>query len=571
MEYPLQALVDVAQLCAAHGVRSAVLSPGSRCAPLTIAFARHPDIKTYTISDERAAAFVALGMAQQSKSPVVMVCTSGSAALNYAPAIAEAYYRYIPLIVLTADRPPEWIDQWDGQTIRQTELYGKHVKAGFQLPHDYNHPDARWHINRILNEALNLSKAGTQGPVHINVPIREPFYPQAEHIIRSGNPVRVVKEIPGHQEIPEYLWQELSQILINTPRVLVVPGQGCPSPELLNQLNTLPFPLISELISNTHGVASGIKYYDLLLNQANTGLEGAEVLITFGQSVLSKTLKGYLRRQKNLQHWHIQEHGYVPDPFGKLNRIIRTSPLHFFRRLQQKFASTQWPATHTDWQQAWQQASDKATKKVLAFLEQSSPVPLAELDAVATVLAQLPYNSVLHLANSMAVRYASAIHLASGKQVEVHCNRGTSGIDGSNSTAVGHAIADPERQHILITGDMAYLYDRNAFWHNYMPANLCVIVLNNAGGGIFRMIDGPLNLPENAEYFVTHQTFTAQASAQEAGFTYIPCRSLPELQQALSLLIQARQQFLLVEIFTQQQNNEARWQQWKNITKQIEL
>ncbi|MEP2296196.1 thiamine pyrophosphate-binding protein, partial [Algoriphagus sp.] len=147
----LPQITDLVAICAKKGIENAILSPGSRCAPLTLTFARHPEIHSRTISDERSAAFIALGMAQQLDQPVALVCTSGSAALNYFPAVAEAFFQQIPLLILTADRPAEWIDQYDGQTIFQPEVYGKHVKGSFQLPDTASNPDQLWHSSRIVN------------------------------------------------------------------------------------------------------------------------------------------------------------------------------------------------------------------------------------------------------------------------------------------------------------------------------------------------------------------------------------------------------------------------------------
>jgi 2-succinyl-5-enolpyruvyl-6-hydroxy-3-cyclohexene-1-carboxylate synthase len=199
----LQPIIDLASICAQKGVKNAILSPGSRCAPITLAFARHPDIQTRTISDERSAAFIALGMAQQLNMPVVLICTSGSAAYNYAPGVAEAFFQQIPLIVITADRPPEWIDQWDGQTIRQTEIYGKHVKGFFQFPDEYGHQDKVWHANRIVNEAINLSKEFPAGPVHINIPLREPFYPEETEIFDFFKKVRIIEPMYSEPVLSE--------------------------------------------------------------------------------------------------------------------------------------------------------------------------------------------------------------------------------------------------------------------------------------------------------------------------------------------------------------------------------
>src|SRR5688572_25087569 len=190
----MQPIYDIAELCSRKGLTHAVLCPGSRCAPLTLAFARHPGITTRTFSDERSAGFVALGIAQQKKAPVVLLCTSGSAVYNFAPAVAEAWFNETPLIVFTADRPAEWIAQHDGQTIHQSEIFGKHVKKSFQLPQDYQHADSQWSINRIVNEAINLSYQEPKGPVHINAPFREPLYPAKDANVEFSSAIRVMDE-----------------------------------------------------------------------------------------------------------------------------------------------------------------------------------------------------------------------------------------------------------------------------------------------------------------------------------------------------------------------------------------
>ena len=193
----LQPVVNIAEICARKGVENVVLSPGSRCAPLTIAFARHPKLTVRTVSDERAAAFIALGMAQTTGKPTVLICTSGTAALNYAPAVAEAFFLQVPLLVLTADRPPEWIDQLDGQTIRQQQVYGQHIKRSFDFPVALENPDAVWHTERMVSEALNEAVAYPAGPVHINVPLREPFYPADGENLQYGTEVKVIEEDAG--------------------------------------------------------------------------------------------------------------------------------------------------------------------------------------------------------------------------------------------------------------------------------------------------------------------------------------------------------------------------------------
>ena len=190
----MQAVYNIAEICAQHGITDVVLSPGSRSAPLTLAFARHPNLTVRVVPDERAAAFIALGMAQAQRRAVALVCTSGTAGLNYAPAVAEAFFQQIPLVIFTADRPPEWIDQLDGQTIRQRNLFGAHAKGAFEFPVETSHPDAKWFSARLVNEAINLAQAAPAGPVQVNVPLREPFYPKAGEEIEYDKDVKIIRE-----------------------------------------------------------------------------------------------------------------------------------------------------------------------------------------------------------------------------------------------------------------------------------------------------------------------------------------------------------------------------------------
>ena len=221
-----QPIYDIAELCARKGLHQAILCPGSRCAPLTIALRRHQDITTRTFSDERSAAFVALGIAQQIKVPTILVCTSGSAAYNFAAAVAEAYYQQIPLLIFTADRPREWIDQRDGQTIRQQGIYGAHVKKSFMLPEEYDHADSTWFINRTVNEAINLAIEFPPGPVHINAPFREPLYPSKDEVIHFTKPVRIIDNPAGETRLSEKEKKLLIRNFTSFDKILLVAGQS---------------------------------------------------------------------------------------------------------------------------------------------------------------------------------------------------------------------------------------------------------------------------------------------------------------------------------------------------------
>ncbi|MEY3564718.1 MAG: hypothetical protein RJA23_888 [Bacteroidota bacterium] len=542
----LQPILDLVAICAAQGIRQVVLSPGSRCAPLTLAFARHPEMEVRTISDERSAAFIALGMAQQLKQPVVLVCTSGSAALNYYPAIAEAFFQQIPLLVLTADRPPEWVDQWDGQTIFQEEVYGKHVKKSFRFPDSFAHPDQAWAANRIVNEAIHLSRQFPAGPVHINIPLREPFYPEAGEVFEFPKQPRTVQvESPSYSLSAESL-AKLKQELQGKRSILIVPGQQDSHPELLQVLEELvrtkQVVVVADSITNMQGDGY-ITLHDHWIGKEEFQEElRPDLLITFGKSIISKSLKLFLRKQQ-VAHWHIQTDGQAKDTFQSLSRVVASEPLPVLRWMLEEISS-QDSSYFQGWQNLESRVSD-ALPKVLREVE------FGEYGALATVLDRTPSSSMIHVANSMAVRYLNFL----GKRTqEICCNRGTSGIDGSSSTAVGAAFVR-EGLVTLITGDMAFFYDRNAFWHNYPLANLRIILLNNHAGGIFRLIDGPAKQPELVDFFETKQALTAMHLAAEYGFHYAAVTNSEELETALSEFYEPSLQPKIIEIESSSSRN----------------
>jgi 2-succinyl-5-enolpyruvyl-6-hydroxy-3-cyclohexene-1-carboxylate synthase len=521
-----QPIYDIAELCTRKGISNVVLCPGSRCAPLTLAFTRHPKINTKTFSDERSAGFVGLGMSQQMNKPVVLVCTSGTAVYNFAPAVAEAYFSQTPLIIFTADRPAEWIAQHDGQTIYQSEIFGKHVKKSFQLPQQYDHPDDLWNINRIVNEAINLSQQEPCGPVHINTPFREPLYPSKEELTTYSQEVRVIDELNPAYGITESQAEKIKNEWQSFNHILVVAGQQHKNTKTLLSLERFfqkhNIPFVADIISNVHGIEKTILHSDLFLGQAPDDIKKSlkpDLLITFGQSLISKNLKNFLRKYSPKKHWHIQPSGAVTDVFKNVTNIFNTSPDSFFN-----FVSTlnQDETFEGQKQNNYNKLWEIEERRTLRNLNDFFPLTdLSEFELVNDILKNLPADCNLHLANSMSVRYANFIGLNSNqKSIRVFSNRGTSGIDGCSSTAVGHALIS-DRPNFLITGDLAFFYDRNAFWNNYPIPNLRIILLNNHGGLIFNMIDGPASLPEAGEYFITRQSLNAKKLCEEFGFDYL--------------------------------------------------
>ncbi|OEK01481.1 2-succinyl-5-enolpyruvyl-6-hydroxy-3-cyclohexene-1-carboxylic-acid synthase [Roseivirga sp. 4D4] len=554
----LEHINDIVSVCAGHGVQTAIISPGSRSAPLTLAFNAHPAIEVKIIGDERSAAFIATGIAQQQKKPVVLVCTSGSAVLNYAPAIAEAYYQEIPLIVISADRPPEWVNQYDGQTIQQSGILGKHVKASYDYPVDGNHPDAFWHGNRISNEALIASMSFPQGPVHINVPLREPFYPSdGEHI--EFPETRIIRHTQANLELSKETFEALKSEWDQYENKVIVIGQHEPDEALSSAMQAFAEEtgtvIINEIIGNQHLIPGAVQHQDAFLQPtAQKALEGLspDLVITLGKSLISKNLKVYLRNKSPKAHWHIRNSDRINDGFKHLTRWIQADPVVFFQNFNPG-------KDNTSFNEKWKSADETASNSISDFL---ATCDFGELKAVSKCIEALPEHSQLHLANSMAVRYANFIGLK--KNIEVFSNRGTSGIDGSNGTAVGAALSQ-DKLVTLITGDMAFFYDRNAFWHGYDLSKLRVIVLNNHGGGIFRMIKGPQDQPDYDKLFETHQPLTAENTAKDYNFDYKACSDLESLNTALESFFQPVGRPRLIEVFSESKKNTEIFNEFKKL------
>lgn len=512
-----QHIYDLAEVCAQHGIRHAVICPGSRSAPLVLGFSNHRAIRSLVIPDERTAGFIGLGIAQATKTPVVLICTSGTAAYHFAPAVTEAFYQEIPLIICTADRPGEWIGQRDGQTIVQNRIYGMHVKAFFDVQAE-DQPEGSWLANRMMNEAILMSKSVAPGPVHLNFPFREPLYPSPSEVIRYGKQRIIGESVNGRLLDPKELKGIIKKISTNK-RILIIAGQSNISNELRSLINRMEVPVIIELTSNLNGIKQGIRNADMLLGAAsvNTKMKlRPQLLISWGNGVVSKQLKIFLRNYKAVEHWHIQEGGNVADTFKQLTRIFRCKPEYFLQEVFQGFIKKV-PSTQKAYLDNWKSLDTLSGTIIRKELKDS----FSEATAVMSVLEKVTENHDLHLANSMSVRHANLAGLPGfRKNIEVFSNRGTSGIDGCTATAVGHQLVK-KRPQVLITGDVAFFYDSNAFWHDEKVENLRICLINNHGGRIFQIIDGPKGRKETERFFVGPQSRTAETFCKENSISYL--------------------------------------------------
>lgn len=519
----LEPLYRVSEICASHGVENVVICPGSRSAALTLAFVRNKKFRTKVITDERSAAFVALGMAQAGGTPTVLICTSGTAALNFSPAVAEAYFQGVPLLVLTADRPPEWINQHDGQTIFQQNIYGKHIVKAYDFPVDYTHPDAVWMIERQTCEALSFTR---HGPVHINVPIREPFYPEKSEVY-SGV-YRHLSYLAGAAVLPEDTWSDLMEAWNRAGTVLIAIGQNHESLRAsLEELSKDPkVNVLADVISNV-SIKGKVSSHDTFLGKVKE-LPPPDLLITCGKSFISKPLKQFFRKNKPAVHWHVEDRAELIDPLQSVTAKIMVPAGYFLQELAVRNAGKKNPGTGAE---AWRRLEAISRDYLARFLGECA---FGELKAMSLIFEHLQPGDTLHLGNSMPVRYANLLGAFLPEGVTVFANRGTSGIEGVVSTAVGQALRSKGRVHCVV-GDISFFYDSNALFSTgpeARPENLSIYLIQNGGGNIFRIIDGPGKQEELESCFITDQGRSAESLCREAGYSYTAVRSEQDLLSA---------------------------------------
>ena len=541
MIYPKIPLAQsILEIFLAKGITNIIISPGSRNAPLTIGFASNPAFQCYSIADERSAGFFALGIAQQTKQPVALVCTSGSALLNYYPAIAEAFYSQIPLVVLSADRPQSKIDIGDGQTIRQENVFANHSLFNANLQEG-----ASLENDQKINEALNRAFA-QKGPVHINAPFEEPLYETVSELTVQSyvSPSIENTAIVGDLSSFATIWNQASRKMI---LVGVNEPNAIDSKTIDFLANDASVSVWTETTSNLHH-SSFITNIDTIITPFTTSdfeKFQPEILVTFGGMVVSKRIKAFLRKYKPKHHWHIDSlRAY--DTFGALTHHFEMDPQLFF---DQFIPLTK--AVESDYSQQLIEIKSIRKLKHDAYL---ASVPFSDFTVFEKIIPRIPNHSQLQIGNSSAIRYAQLIPIDTS--IEVYCNRGTSGIDGCTSTAIGAAVANG-KPTTFITGDVGFLYDTNALWNNYIPKNFKIILINNGGGGIFRILPGHEETPVFNTFFETSHCHTAEHLAKMYGFNYTIASDETTLEQALDVFYSNNDQPQLLEIFTPTRKNDS--------------
>lgn len=548
-------ILAIPPICAALGVRYAVTSPGSRSAALTISFAEFPDIQTLSTRDERVAGYMALGLAQMSKTPVVLICTSGTAALNLAPAIAEAYFLQVPLLVLTADRPQEWIHQYDGQTIFQDHLFGRHVKKSYHWLPEISQEQS-WFSHRTLSESIWLTQTSPAGPVHVNVPIREPFYPEPSDYPLAFPSISPIFAQQVQQVVATDFWPPWLDMMWKSNRPLWVAGQqdNFKFSKALAELGNY-IPVVGDCISQLE-IASSLHFQDAW-SSFLTKQDAPDWFISSDKSILSKPLKTFLRNCSADYHIHVQMSDQWVDPFQSLKEWLAIDPVVVVERILDKIKKEGVPEQWTNYKKRF----DDLEAKVSQFFLSYSSWGNTDASFVQEFLMQCSADVILHGGNSMPIRYLNLFY-GSSEGPKVYCNRGTSGIDGSLSTAVGSAIADPTHQHIALVGDVSFWYDSNALWQNQLPSNLKVVLLNNRGGNIFQMIPGPVSQPSFKTFFQTEQSLTAEGLSASFGFAY-KGQSRAEISPFDWNEFWTCDHFLVWEIFTDPSENQRVMKKWR--------
>lgn len=522
-----QGIKNAVDICRMKGIRHCVVSPGSRNAPISILFSKDDAIQVYTIVDERSAAFFALGIAQQLNMPVALVCTSGTAALNYAPAIAEAYYQQVPLLVLTADRPSELLDTSDGQMINQNELYRNIVIASYTLPFDGPNDVLKWHQQRIVNEAIDKAKIYKR-PVHINVPLRVPLY-ELDDIQEEVQSTSYI--FPITQSLPDQEIVALANQWNKMEKVMIVIGCNRPDVELneiLNGLNGLKnLIIVSETTSNVI-IEKSIGNVDIAVASIGDDKREAfkpDLLITFGTNLISKPLKLFLRKHKTRAHWHLSPILFFPDSYRALSHKISIVPKNFFKAIQPYLIEKE-----SEYKDVWLHQQEKARISAKLFIETQ---PYCDLKVLETITNYIPEGSNLQMGNSTPVRYIQQFQPRA--DITYNSNRGTSGIDGCVSTAMGASTVN-SKPMTLIVGDLSFMYDNNALWSAKYAENLKIIVINNQGGGIFKFIEGPDKYPETQELQVAPHKHDFEHLAYHYKIPYQRAASIKALEGALEII-----------------------------------
>ena len=538
----------VVDQCEKHKIKHIVFSPGSRNAPLAIAFDENKAFTTHLVHDERCAAFFALGLSQELEEAVALCCTSGTALLNYYPAIAEAYYRSIPLLILSADRPEHLINQGDGQTIMQKDVFNKHVHTSISLNDQVHSENEIMEAQLQIAAALSVFANAWKGPVHLNIELEEPLY---NTVLKAKNYAKSLENKKDDKD-QNFAFFSQAEAILENKKIVVLCGQMPKNDRLERELDQFSDNTnVLVLVENTSNLQNQkyIHCIDRILNQIdeNDSSYQADILISIGGAVVSKKIKTFFRSAKPKFHWRVGAEFPKMDTYQCLSSSLEINAEDFFLKLNQlKFKKNS-----LNYSGLWKQKDILAKDKIPEIL--SEKTSLTDLCVFYHLLNHLPDNCILHMANSSVVRYCQLFDPI--QTIRYESNRGTSGIDGSTSTAVGAAIANPNQMHFFISGETSFIYDSNALWIRPFPKNLKIIVINNSGGGIFRIIKGPDNSKQRSRYFEAQHSQKVSTIAEAFGLKTECISDFKKLKNSMADFLNKQNNSQLLEIHTKAEQN----------------
>ncbi len=531
-----QHITDLAGLLRQHHVRHVVICPGSRNAPLIQAFQRDESFQCFSIVDERSAGYIALGMAKQSGQPAVVITTSGTAVLNLAPAVAEAYNQRIPLIVLTGDRPEEFPPQFTNQRINQADVFAPNAVGSYQFGPEFKNRKA---LERCMLNAAEVLRNGclkNPGPVHFNFVLHEPLY----EVVPLHLMTKIRIEDPRDAHV-DSLFSDIDQSLIrehlsSQKKVLIIAGManyGESSQKALEEIAARhQVAVIAENIANLHGPYV-ISTPELVLAAAR-GQEVKNLLpdlvIAIGGPVVSKRTRLFVQGLKDIPVLALE---------GNPETILHL--IHDGVSAGDKI--------NNDYGKHWKSMEQSGADIAEGYLEAAA---FSNLTVIHKIINKIAPGTIVHLGNSGVVRYSQ---LFPARADLFHFgNRGTSGIDGSLSTAVGAAMVS-ESNHLVILGDLSFMYDSNALWNKNFPSNLKIIILNDKGGGIFRLLDGPDRMSFFREFSVTDHPFETEHIFRAFGMNILTANSDNTLEEGLDTLFDHRSYITALEVNTSGSEN----------------
>ena len=530
-----------------YGVSDAVVCPGSRNAPIVHNLSVCEAIRCRPVTDERSAAFYALGLAIATRRPTVVCVTSGSALLNVMPAVAEAAYQHVPLVVISADRPQQWIDQLDGQTIPQSDALGRFVRKAVQLPEPHN-DEERWLCRRLVNEAMHLATCRQGAPVHINVPISEPLFEfdteQLPQLSRFNNIKRAaIKD--ASMDMPDAFHE--------AKRPMIVIGQlahGTVSHETIRSLSE-KYVVMSEPLSNPSYMTIHFDEAIRYIVSDNSSINDDEddktayypdYVIYVGDTLVSKPARRFLRNAKAPSCLITPDAADIHDPLMTLTDIVECD-IDSINALLASLCEAPDTDERCRFHDRWQSFLDACASNADAYAPEYSQ--MATVKYFEEQLADLDIDICVHYANSSAVRLACIY-----AQHYVWCNRGVNGIEGSLSTAAGFSLATPDMT-VCVIGDLSFFYDQNALWNSNLRGNLRIILLNNRGGGIFRQLPGLSDSPAADDLVMASHENTAQGICTQNDIGYLSAKNMDEMQIGIvTLLTRESERPMLLEVFT---------------------